>query len=175
VSSVAKTLRRVAVLCVLPCLLFALPVGAASAREAGGIACWKSLLNEWYGGSISTVYKINCYQQAIDHLPPDVSVYSSARSDILAAESRARHDKTSPHIGLTQAQTTTTGTTSTTATTGRKKKGGLIGILDDLTPGNPQAFPLPLLVLGALAILLVIAGGAGMIWQRRHPTDADTA
>jgi hypothetical protein len=50
-----------------------------------------------------------------------------------------------------------------------KKKHGWAGIVADFTPGGPQAFPLPLLVLGALAILLVIAGGAGMIWQRSHP------
>ena len=54
-----------------------------------------------------------------------------------------------------------------------RKKHGLPGLLADITPGDPQAFPLPLLVLGALAILLVIAGGAGMIWQRTHPRDAD--
>jgi hypothetical protein len=30
-------------------------------------------------------------------------------------------------------------------------------------------------VLGALAIVLVLAGGAGMIWQRTHPSDDETA
>jgi hypothetical protein len=43
--------------------------------------------------------------------------------------------------------------------------------LAKLTPGDSQAFPLPLLILGALAILLVAAGGVGMLWQRSHPRD----
>jgi len=56
-------------------------------------------------------------------------------------------------------------------TTTPKKKGGISGALADITPGDPQAFPLPLLILGALAILLVIAGAVGMLWQRSHPRD----
>jgi hypothetical protein len=44
-------------------------------------------------------------------------------------------------------------------------------LLDQITPGNPDSFPLPLLILGALAILLIAAGGAGMLWQRAHPRD----
>jgi hypothetical protein len=86
------------------------------------------------------------------------------------------------------ASTTTTttevvtkhGTTSTTTTvlvvpvqtTPPKKSTPL---LDRLNPGNPDSFPLPLLILGALAILLVVAGGAGMLWQRSHPRDDDAS
>jgi hypothetical protein len=50
--------------------------------------------------------------------------------------------------------------------TGRKSQGGLQGVADKLNPSSPDSLPVPLLVLGALAILLVAAGGAGMVVKR---------
>ena len=50
-------------------------------------------------------------------------------------------------------------------------KGGLTGFLDRLVPGNPNSFPTPLLILGLLAIVLILAGVGGMFWQRSHPRD----
>lgn len=138
----------------------------------GGTACWKLLLNEWYGGAITTIYPLHCYRQAIDHLPADIAVYSSAKDDIQAAELAATRGKAAPpeKTKLPPSITTAGGTLDQNPP---KKKHGIAGIFADITPGNPQAFPLPLLVLGALAILLVVAGGGGMVWQRSHPGDAE--
>ena len=183
-SSARKTLGALLALAVLVIVPVPLAQGKNAPAPPSGPPCWKSLLNEWYGGAITTIYPVHCYRQAINHLPVDVQVYSSARQDIQAAENAAAHHKAAPKSsrpGPIPGQTTTTagvittpGTTTTTDSNPPKKKHGLIGILDDITPGNPQSFPLPLLILGALAILLVIAGGAGMIWQRRHPSDGET-
>jgi len=49
---------------------------------------------------------------------------------------------------------------------GRHTKGGLTRLADKLNPSSPSSLPLPLLVLGALAILLVAAGGAGLLAKR---------
>ncbi len=71
---------------------------------------------------------------------------------------------------LTTNGTTTTAVIIVSAPTSSKKKGfGLV--LAKITPGDSQSFPLPLLILGALAILLVVGGIAGMFWQRSHPRD----
>ena len=96
-------------------------------------------------------------------------------------------EKNNPNTSTDSTSTTTTttetvtknGHTTTTSTvlvvpvntTPPKKTGGIGGALDKLNPGNPDSFPLPLLILGALAILLVIAGAGGMLWQRSHPRD----
>jgi len=177
--------------CLLVVLLAVSAVGAGVAAGSTPAPCWKLLLGEWYSGKITSTYKPKCYRQAIAHLPVDVQVYSSARQDIEAAEFAAAHHKpippestTLPSVRTTAGgsktsprgtKTTSPSVTTTTPTESNppKKKHGIVGILDDLTPGNPQSFPLPLLVLGALAILLVIAGGAGMVWQRAHPGDTD--
>ena len=173
----------------------ALPLGAhAAPRATSAVPCWKRLLNDWYDGTINNKYPIPCYQQAINHLPADLRIYGSARDDILAAKAAALQNQNAPpeknnpntHDTATTSTTTTTtatvtshGHTTTTTTvlvvpvqpTPPKKSGGLGGALDKLNPGNPDSFPLPLLILGALAIILVIAGAAGMLWQRSHPRD----
>jgi hypothetical protein len=69
------------------------------------------------------------------------------------------------------ATTTTPPTTTTTVPTptpspGRQSGKGLTKVVDRLNPSNPDSLPLPLLVLGGLAILLVAAGGAGLLAKR---------
>lgn len=147
---------RVALMVGLALCLFA-PTSAQAAPSEPGVACWKLLLNDYYDGAIAKVYDLSCYDDAISHLPPSDQFYSSAKEDLIAARAAAVQGK---------LPTGSTGTTTTTTTTTSKKKTSWI---DKLNPGGPDAFPLPLLVLGAIAILLVIAGGVGMFWQRKNP------
>jgi drug/metabolite transporter (DMT)-like permease len=142
--------------------LFLLAAGTANAATAHAPPCWEQLLGEWYTGSITTIYPHSCYQQAINHLPSNISEYSSAKQDILAAEAAAAHHKSYKEQNVT----------GLASSSGQPPTSGPTGVtlfFKEITPGNPQSFPLPLLILGALAIVLVIAGGAGMLWQRRHP------
>jgi periplasmic protein TonB len=82
--------------------------GGGSAHAAA--PCWKQLMNDWYQPPIEKTYPIRCYQEAVDHLPTDAKLYSSAREDILRAMGQA--------IALQkqaeqQAQTTTAAPTTT--------------------------------------------------------------
>jgi hypothetical protein len=130
--------------------------------------CWKTLMTEWYGGSIKHIYPFHCYRDAIAHLPRDVQTYSSAKDDIqralqqaIAAQKNGGTVPTTTSASVTSGTTTTGGTTTTT-----KKRGGLPGVIRHLTPGGADSFPLPLLILGLLAILLVLAGVGGLVWRR---------
>ena len=186
----SKYLLRFAVLFGVLAVLAPLPAVAAGSAKTTVIPCWKRLLNDWYDGTINNVYPIACYGAAIKHLPADLQIYGSAKDDILAAEQAAIHNKPTPPeqgnpaastgttsgSGVTETTTLTTNGTTTTAViivsapTSSKKKGfGLV--LAKITPGDSQSFPLPLLILGLLAILLVVGGIAGMFWQRSHPRD----
>ena len=146
---------RVALMLGLALCVFA-PTSAQAAPSEPGVACWKLLLNDYYDEAIAKVYDLSCYDDAISHLPPSDQFYSSAKEDLIVARAAAAQGK---------LPTGTQGTTTTTTTTSKKKTSWI----DKLNPGGPDAFPLPLLVLGAIAILLVIAGGVGMFWQRKNP------
>jgi hypothetical protein len=154
------------------------------APAAAAAPCWKALLNDWYDGRIDRIYARHCYQAALNHLPSDIDTYSSARDDILralqSAQAKARRAGVTfgPNAQIvptatTSTSTSTTGTTggSTTTTTttvasGRKQQKGLPGLADDLNPNSPSSLPLPLLVLGGLAIVLVAAGATGLVVKR---------
>jgi hypothetical protein len=151
-------------------------VAARPAPAAAASPCWKALLNDWYDGRIDNTYPVQCYDQALHHLPADVQTYSSARDDILralqTAKARlAKQGKTSdPNTLIVPASGE--GTSTTTATPGRDSGKGLTHLLDMLNPSSASSLPLPLLVLGALAILLVAAGAAGLLakrYQGRRP------
>jgi hypothetical protein len=145
---------------------FAQPARAASA----GTPCWKVLLNDWYDGRIDGSYPRHCYNDALKHLPADVSTYSSAREDIqralqsaIAKQEKAGH-KVGPNTPIVPPASPTKGSRSGTTTTGPVK--GTHSASGPLDSGSPSSLPTPLLVLGGLALLLVAAGGAGLIAKR---------
>jgi hypothetical protein len=147
------------VLCVLTCALTPFPALAAQSQPRHTVPCWEALLNDSYDGTISKIYPLPCYGEAIKHLPAVATIYGSEKQEIEAAEAAAAHGKLAHGVVIV------------TTTTTSKKATGISSWLDKLDPGSANAFPTPLLILGVLAILLVIAGIAGMFWQRSHPRD----
>jgi len=198
-------------------LLLALVAGTAPATAPAAAPCWKQLLNDWYDGHIDKTYNAGCYREALKHLPTDVEVYSSARSDIqralaaAVAKAKKEHKRvkdipiaptgSSGGGGGGGGGTTTTvapsgggstgggGTTTTAgagggggaATTdagtatepvstdgnGRKSNdNGPVGSALDKAGSDADSIPLPLIILGALALLLIAGGAAGMIVRR---------
>ena len=153
------------------------------------VPCWTKLLNDWYDGRIDNTYPVACYRQALKHLPDDVEVYSSARSDIQRAlanavqKAKAEHksvDKVvvpaaprgkGPKGGGGSGASTSTGTdtgTTTTDAAGRDVGNGPFNSALGAVSDSADTIPLPLLILGGLAVLLVAAGVAGMIVRRIH-------
>jgi hypothetical protein len=183
-------------------LIIGIAVLLGSARPAAAATpCWKKLLNDWYDGRIDNVYPVHCYQDTLKHLPEDVSVYSSARDDILRALQSARAnlrkkgkvdantpvpaqtttEQQPPPPPTTAAAPTTTHRRHTTTTPGKSDAGGgnntggspgrkpdkgLPGVAQQLNPSSPSSVPVPLIVLGALALLLVAAGAIGFLMKR---------
>jgi hypothetical protein len=143
------------------------------------VPCRDRIYNDWYkDGKIGSTYPVSCYRDALKHVPADARTYSSLADDIRAAEqgalARLHGRKNVPSQigkgtkGKTQSVTSTlpngTKTDHSSTTTG----GGSTGSTQtETTVAAPAAssggggIPLPIIILGAVAIFLVAVGAIG--------------
>lgn len=154
VSGVLLTVARALCLGMLAALVLAPSAWSAS-------PCAKDVLSDWRDdGRIDRLYPLPCYEQAIDAIPADLVPYANADEVIaraLQAASRRqggaapRFRGTSPRPGeppvLPPQMAPPVSTSATTA------------------------LPLPLIVLGGLALTLLATGGLGWIARRRRGPD----
>ena len=125
-------------------------------------------MNDWYDGTIEKQYPIPCYREAIKQLPDDIASYSSAADDINRALQMAIAHEKDPSKPLPTITTSGPGVGQTTTTAkGRKTETGPIqSVIDNSSPGGATSFPLPLIILGGLAIFLLALGAVGLVIRR---------
>jgi hypothetical protein len=156
--------------------------GAAAAPSASVEAtsgCYLQVINDWLDNNqIDHAYAIPCYTQAIQHLSglADVKGYSSAEDDIRRALLAAvRQDRGSGGPTNTSGGPAPSGGTNpkgpsgpdTSPSTSPSSKPSFFESLGHkMGPGNAQSIPLPLLVLGGLAALLLLAAVGTWIARR---------
>jgi hypothetical protein len=160
-----------------------------SVRPAtAAVPCWKTLLTDWYDGRIDNTYPLHCYTDALKHLRPDIEIYSSAHDDI----ERALQSAIERQHRLGKAVTPSTPLAPTTVqnkpvrrvtvtfvdmppaavTNSRPShtptRRGPIAVGPVASSGG-GGLPIPLLVTGALAALLVAAGlGTSVVKRLRR-------
>ena len=61
-------------------------VSTSSAR--GATPCWQTVVTDWSDGRIDGTYPMGCYRQALQAMPEDIRLYSSAVDDIQRALAR---------------------------------------------------------------------------------------
>jgi hypothetical protein len=159
-------------------LLAAVPAAdaAPAATSHPTNTCWLDVVNDWldHNGQIHQQYPIACYTQAIQHLNqyPDVQNYSNAEDDIhRALLAVLRQDRG----GGPGAGSVVTVPPSPDKGGGSSSKGVVTRVADALNPGSAQSVPLPLIVLGILALLLMLTALGTWIAKRmqaRRPTPA---
>ena len=143
----------------------------ASLQKATG-NCWLQVINDWLDNNqVDRVYAIPCYTQAIQHLNqfPDVKGYSSAVDDIhnaLLAAIRQDRGGGGTSGGLGGRGAGSSGGSSGGPNTGPGGGGPLGTGIQKLGPTNAQSIPLPLLVLGGLAVLLLLSAGGTWLARR---------
>jgi hypothetical protein len=152
-------LKRLTLLTVLLAALVALVPATASAAT-----CWKELVNDyWADNRVDRTYPISCYREAMEKLPQDVQEYSDAQDDLRRALLAAIRDERDSGGGFS-------GEDEGTAVAPPSDDGGSDGffaqVIEKLGPKNADSIPVPLLVLGSLALLLI--GAAGVSYLARY-------
>ncbi len=164
--------------------VIAVPTAEAKVKKK---TCARAIINDWYGdGQIDRQYELHCYKEAIRALPVDIKDYSRAPEDILRALAYRKKGEADPGNGgsgvLTPPKGDTGATTdpdyhfaTTVADPPSTEPGGedTIAANDGLDTSGPSSIPIPLLILGGLALLLLAAGGAGYVNRRRQARGAD--
>jgi len=115
--------------------------------------CWQTVIADWSDGTIAGTYAISCYRQALQNMPEDVRIYSSASEDIARALAGRMH---------ASRRTAVTSRGGGTKASARER----ITPLDD----GDDRFGAPLIVGASLALLLaVLAAGAFVAGRRVRP------
>ena len=154
-------LKRLTLLTILVAGLVALVPGTASAAT-----CWKELVNDyWADNRVDSSYPISCYREAMEKLPRDVQEYSDAQDDLRRALLLAIRDERDSG-GSEFDEGDQTAVPPTTAGDDEGPKGFFSEVLDKLGPKNADSIPVPLLVLGSIALLLM--GAAGVSYLARY-------
>ena len=151
-----------------------LALDAAPAQAAK--PCWKRVLDDWNdNGRVDGVYSARCLQQAVDHLPEDIRIYSNAEETIKNArhvQSRGRGVGVGRRAGSTSGgRRVTTPVKEVEPRTGPRDEGPIQSVLG-YRASDADSIPIPLIVLAGLSLLLMAAGGAGFAarkLQARRP------
>jgi hypothetical protein len=163
-------------------ILVAILAGLAIPTTAGAaVPCRDRIYNDWYhDGRVASSYPTSCYRDALKHVPADAKVYSSLSTDIksaMLASLRRQSGKAAPKEvghglgaigdGGVQGKIVTLGNSN-----GRDPSlaSGTSTTASGSVDSSGSSVPLPILVLGGLALLLAAlgAGGAGVRYARRR-------
>jgi hypothetical protein len=193
-ASTLSHLRALAALLALVAL--GLVAAAASpGTAAAASACAKRVVDDWFdNGRVDNLYPLHCYREAIKSLPGDARDYSSAEEDIRRALQYATRGKSDPGDAPPPAPGPSPAPSpapappaspppppSTTAAnpppappspTTSAPEPEPVGTGTQTEAGGPvdaagaSSIPMPLIVLGGLALLLLAAGSAGYVTRR---------
>ena len=168
-----RTIARVLFALVPLATLVAMLLAAAPATAAP--SCARQVIDDWYDdGRVDRTYPLHCYDDAIEALPPDVRDYSSAKEDIQRAlQARMRGEasppaSTDPSPGGSGGGTTTTKPpkNQTTTDVSNPKNENPPEASGQVDSDSASSVPIPLLILGGLALLLIAGGSAGYFIRR---------
>jgi hypothetical protein len=157
-------------------VLVAASIGASITAPQADAAtpCWKRLINDWYDGRIDRTYPARCYRMAVRNLPEDVEAYSTAREDLeraLLAAARRKGGPLDPDDPIPPGPGNAAGPKAEDDEEAAPPLPGSDGgddggLLEAFRPSSADEIPVPLLVLGGLAVLLLGAAAASFVARK---------
>ena len=154
-----------------------LGVGKAEARTFS--KCSDALIHDWYvDGRVDKTYPVHCYREALKSIPEDQLIYGTLRDDLnraLQATIRKHNGNVGPNTPVPGYDDKNGGPPVGGGGGGGGKGGGFFGWLaDKLGPSTADTIPIPLLVLGGLALTLLLAAAVSFFARRMQARRAAT-
>ena len=131
--------------------------------------CSAALIHDWYvDGRIDQTYQVHCYREALRSIPEDQIIYGTLREDLTRALQSAIRDHDGNVSGGTAVPPSGGGPGDPTGGEAPKDKnaGFITRLARKLGPDTADSIPVPLLVLGGLALLLMAAAGVSFLARR---------
>jgi hypothetical protein len=153
-------------------LILVLVAAAAAATfgvsTAHASACSNALIHDWYvDGRIDKTYPVHCYREALKDIPEDQIVYGTLRDDLNRALALvfANHHDAGPMTPVPGAGGGG-GNDSGGSSGGKHDEGFFHWLATKIGPSTANSVPVPLLVLGGLALALMAAAGVSFFARR---------
>jgi hypothetical protein len=148
-------------------------LGTAQPAQARSLSvCSKALVHDWLvDGRVDKTYPVHCYREALRTIPEDQLVYGTLRDDL----KRALANTIRKHNGHVNRDTPVPGFFALgggggSGGDGPGGTGGTGGVFHwlahTLGPNTADSVPVPLLVLGGLALALMAAAGISFVTRR---------
>jgi hypothetical protein len=166
---------------VLVCLLAVAAFTVSAAPSSAGVSCRDRVINDWeHDGKIATTYPLHCYRDAIKYAQhsADITTYSTLLDDLRAALAAAVARKHGHHVaaevghGLKAILAKYSHTNRLHGGSGNRSHTSTLAIGPTGAHGNNggggSGVPVPLIVLGSIAVLLAASGAAGLLVKRRR-------
>ncbi len=155
---------------ITPLILFLFAAAAAmtiGVSTANASACSSALIRDWYvDGRIDKTYPVHCYREALKEIPEDQIVYGTLRDDLTRALQNVMRNHPNANGNTLVPGAGGDGGPGPGASGGKHDKGFFHWLAKKIGPNTADSVPIPLLVLGGLALALIAAAGVSFFARR---------
>ena len=154
-------------------------VGGTQPAQAKSLSrCSSALINDWlFDGRVDKTYPVHCYREALKDVPEDQIVYGTLRQDLtraLQSAIRQNGGHVTDDTLVVPVASSDGGGDPPSGTSASSDQGFVHWVAHALGPNTAESIPVPLLILGGLALALMAAAGVSLIARRVQARRAAT-